>query len=68
MGKNSFIHLRIETDKINEIKKKSQDEDVTVSQFCRQRLSEGSSLQRIEVKLDFLFKELKYLNKLNTGG
>jgi uncharacterized protein YnzC (UPF0291/DUF896 family) len=48
MGKNSHLHLSIETKFLNEIKEKAKEKGLTLSEYCRQRIKEDSQLDRIE--------------------
>ena len=58
MKKNSQIHLFIETEVLHILKKQADEEDITISELCRQKLRECSRLARIEIILEDLRKKL----------
>ena len=47
MGKNSEIHLKLETDLFIKIKKQAEGSGITISEFCRERLKEN----RLKIKV-----------------
>ncbi len=51
-GKNSQIHVMVETKFMNELKNKAKEKGLTLSEYCRQKLKEDSQLERIEKKLE----------------
>ncbi len=56
MKKNSQLHLMIETDVLEEMKKKAKEENISLSEWCRKKLREDPQLDRIESKLDKIIK------------
>ncbi len=59
MKKNSEIHLKLETDLLDKLKKQALEEDVSISEICRRKLKEASQLTRIEYLILDLSKRLK---------
>lgn len=55
--KNSHLHLMIETDVINKMKEKAESQNISLSEWCRQKLIGNPQLDRIEGKLDELTKK-----------
>lgn len=58
MKKNSQIHLFIETNVLENLKKQAEEEEKTFSKLCREKLVGGSRLPIIEYKLDKLISIL----------
>lgn len=58
MKKNSQIHLFIETEVLHILKRQADEEGISVSELCRQKLRECSRLARIEMILEDLRKKL----------
>jgi hypothetical protein len=58
MKKNSQIHLFIETEILHTLKRQADEEDISVSELCRQKLRECSRLTKIEMILEDLRKKL----------
>lgn len=56
LKKNSHLHVMIETDILEKMKKRAGKENLTLSEWCRQKLREDSQLDRIENKMDKLIK------------
>jgi len=56
MRKNAHLHIVIETDFLNQLKKQAKEKMVTVSQLCRLKLQKSMQLDRIELKIDKLLK------------
>lgn len=54
--KNSQLHLLIETDALEQMKKKAKEKGISLSEWCRKKLKEDSQLNRIEMKIDKLIK------------
>lgn len=54
--KNSQLHLVLNTEVLNEMKKRAKEKKINLSEWCRQKLIEDSQLDRIENKLDKLLK------------
>ena len=48
MKKNAQIHFYLETDLLNSLKKRSNDEGFTISGFCRKKLREIPQFTRME--------------------
>lgn len=61
MKKNSQIHIMIETDAHTKLKNDAEKNGTTLSEFCRQRMKGISPLDRIELKIDRLVKNLAKL-------
>ena len=56
MGKNAHLHIVIETDFLNQLKKQAKEKMITVSQLCRLKLQKSLQMDRIELKIDKLIK------------
>lgn len=54
MGKNSQLHIVLETELLIALKKEATERGLSVSELCRQKLRECSQLTRIEMKLERL--------------
>ncbi len=65
MKKNSQIHIYLETDLYDKLEKQAQENNISLSQFCRKKLQENSQLTRIEMNIEKIFKvlSLQYSNK-----
>jgi len=50
--KNSHLHIVIETSLLEKIKKKANEENVSIAEYARKRLREDNQLNRIEAKID----------------
>jgi hypothetical protein len=61
MGKNSQVHLFLETSLKNKLKKEAEEKCISVSELCRQKLRENDRLGMIEFKLDLLIGVLRRL-------
>ena len=57
MLKNYQIHLNIESEVIDQLKKEAKSRGITLSALCREKLQQGNTLKRIETKLDSLIKK-----------
>ena len=55
MGKNSQIHLFLETEVLQSLKIKAKELGMPLSKLCRKKLGESSQLDRIEL----ILKEIK---------
>ena len=60
MTKNSQIHIYLETELVNNIRKQAKDCNMRISKFCQLKLIGDSQL----IKIESLIKELD--KKLNT--
>lgn len=65
MGKNSQIHLFLETEVLQSLKMQAKELGISVSKLCRKKLGECSQLNRIEVKLGEIGERLN--TKLNLN-
>ena len=65
MKKNSQIHLFLETEDLESLKKQADNLGISVSEFCRQKLRECSQLSRIELTVEEIKKKLN--TKLNLN-
>jgi hypothetical protein len=54
MKKNSQIHLFLETDLKEKLEKQAQEQELSFSELCRQKLKENDRLMRIEDMLEKL--------------
>ena len=58
MGKNSQIHLFLETNLLESLKKESIERGISLSELCRLKLIETTQLTRIELSLDRLERKI----------
>jgi len=57
LKKNSQIHFMIETSVLKEIREKAKEKNISMSEWCRQKISKDSQLDRIEMMIKGLVKE-----------
>jgi hypothetical protein len=65
MPKNSKLHFAIETEIFESLKKEAEQQGLSLSALCRQKLRECSKLNRIEFLVEDIQKKLN--NKINNG-
>jgi len=63
MNKNSQIHLFIETEVLQSLKKQADSLEIPLSKLCRKKLGECTQLDRIEMLLENLNKKLTVRSK-----
>lgn len=66
MRKNAHIHILIETERIEKLRREASDLGISFSELCRVRLGHTSTLTRIEFLISELNKKLN--TQLNTNG
>ena len=66
MKKNAQIHLLIESEVVDKIKKEAEEKNVSWSEICRQKLRQNNQLNIIEIRLEEIEKILN--TKLNFNG
>lgn len=54
---NSHIHLLIETDFKEKLKKEAEEKRISMAELCRQKLRGNNQLDRIERKIDKILKD-----------
>lgn len=59
MKKNSQLHLWIETELIEKLRKQAEENNLPVAELCRLKLRENSQLDRIESFIKELDKKIK---------
>ena len=59
MTKNTQLHLVVETDLFNDLKTQAEEDGLTISELCRQKLRECSRLIKIQFMLEELVKNRK---------
>lgn len=57
MRMTSHIHLVLETEFLNQLKKEAQRKNITLSQLCRLKLDKNLQLDRMEGKLNWIIKK-----------
>ena len=62
MRKNYQIHLNIESESIEELKKEANSRGMLLSNLIREKLKQGNILKRIEIKLDKLISKYESSN------
>ena len=65
MRKNCKLRLRLETEVLQSLQKQAEQEGITLSALCRQKLMESSKLEKIEIILKEIQKKLN--TKLNLN-
>jgi hypothetical protein len=63
MKKNSQIHLFIETEVLESLRRQADSLEITLSRLCRKKLGECTQLDRIEMLLENLNKKLNIRSK-----
>ena len=63
MKKNSQIHLFIETELKEKLKRESNTLNVSFSELCRQKLNKNDKLSRIELMVENINKKLNLRDK-----
>jgi len=56
MVKNSQLHLALETDFLNFLKKEAKERSISVAELCRIKLQKNLQLDRIEIMLENISK------------
>lgn len=59
MKKNYKLHLLLDKNLAEMLKKQSEEMGVPLSEICRQRLKEQTKLDRIEIMLERISEKLK---------
>lgn len=59
MWKNSHVHLLLETEFLDRLKKEAQEAEITLSELCRRKLKNETQLSRIERTITEINKKLK---------
>lgn len=55
--KNSHLNILIETSLLTKLKEEAKKRNISLGQFCRDRLRGNSQLNRIEGKIDKILKK-----------
>lgn len=56
MGKNAHIHIKVKSEFLENLKCQAKNKMLTLSEFCRLKISANMQLDRIENKIDRLLK------------
>ena len=71
MNKNSQIHFYIETPILQDLKKRAEEEGITISKLCREKLRDYSLLASIHATLEHINRKIseeeKILNLLKVA-
>jgi len=71
MNKNSQIHFYIETPILQDLKKRAEEEGITISKLCREKLRDYSLLASLQETLENInrkiSKEERILNLLKSA-
>ena len=51
MKQNSQLHITLDSEFLNFLRKEAQDNNICLAELCRRKLRENSKLERIEVML-----------------
>jgi hypothetical protein len=68
MGKNSQIHLFLETEVFESLKKEAKSLEIPLAKLCRKKLGECTQLNRIETKLEEIRKKLNKKHMSRSCG
>jgi hypothetical protein len=63
MGKNSHIHILIETELSDKLRRQAEELGMTFSDFCRQKLKDTCKLDKIEFIVSEIDRKLKCSTK-----
>jgi len=58
MKKNCQLHLFLETELLDELRKQSERLNLSVSEICRQKIRQSDRLDKIEFILEMILKKL----------
>ena len=64
MVKNSHLHIVVETDFLESLKRQAKDRGISVSELCRQKLSDNIQLDKIEFLLRKLLQKNERQNRI----
>lgn len=56
MKKNSQIHIFLETDLKEKLEKLAEEQGISISELCRQKLKDNDRLIKIEMMIEKLMK------------
>ena len=56
MGKNSQIHLNVETEICNQLKEQARKDGLSLSQYCRQKIIKGTQLEEIKFMIEKIYE------------
>lgn len=59
MKKNSQIHLRLETELLNSLKKQARESGMYLAELCRRKLEDNLPLMKIELRLEKIERMIK---------
>lgn len=62
MPKNAHIHLVIESEYLEILKKQAKDQNISISELARQKLRSTTQLMKIEFLLQSIIKKLDLQN------
>lgn len=66
MKKNAHIHLLIESEVLEKLKKEAEEQDILLSELCRHKLRQSHQLDRIESMLKDVNEKLSLKSKSLT--
>lgn len=58
MAKNAQLHLFLNSDRLDKLKEEAFQKDISVSELCRQKLSQDPQSTRIEEKVNKILLKL----------
>jgi hypothetical protein len=68
MGKNSHLHIVLETEALLKLKKEASIQGIRLSELCRQKLKGNPQLQAIELMIKSLIEILSKNGKLKPDN
>ncbi len=63
MGKNSQIHLYLETSVYEVLKKEAEERKIFISEICREKLGQITQLTRVEAEICKIKEQLSFIIK-----
>lgn len=64
MGKNAHLHIVLDTEFLENLKQQAKKRGLSVSELCRQKMSDNLQLDKIEYIVEQILKQNeKYRNK-----
>ena len=57
MGKNAHIHIRVTSEFLLKLRKEADERMISIAELCRIKLEENFQLDRIENKINDLWKK-----------
>ena len=59
MGKNAHLHVVLDTEFLENLKQQARQRGISVSELCRQKISNNLQLDKIEHTVELILKKMK---------